>query len=112
MILAGVTFAGRDRDRVQVHAVDLRSLQNADMLEIGGGADNRPHHVAQHGIVGLDLILARPARDQLGLLVQSRVGDVRDAGQRLERGARPFLVSQIDRQKVNVSAAGQLGLAA
>ncbi len=97
---------------MQVHAVDLRSLQNADMLEIGGGADDRLHHVAQHGIVGLDLILARPARDQLGLLVQSRVGDMRDVGQRLERSAGPALVAQIDRQKINVAAAGQLGLAA
>src|SRR5262249_28985755 len=47
-----------------------------------------------------------------GLLVQSRVGDVRDVSQRLERGEGPFLVPQIDRQKLNVSAAGQLGLAA
>ncbi len=83
------------------------------MLEIGGGAHNRFHHVAEHGVVGLDVFLARPASDQLGPLVQSRVGDVSDVSQRLERGAGRFLVpQQIDGQKLNVPAAGQLGLAA
>ena len=112
VILTGITFAGRDRDRVQVHAVDLRSLQDADVLEIGGGAHDRLHHVAQHGVVGLDLFLARPASDQLGFFVQSRVGYVGDVTQRLERSASRFLVPQIDREKLNVAAAGQLGLAA
>jgi hypothetical protein len=37
---------------------------------------------------------------------------VRDVSQRLERGAGRFLVPQIDRQKLNVPAAEQLGLAA
>jgi hypothetical protein len=37
---------------------------------------------------------------------------VRDVCERLDRGAGRFLVSEIDRQKLNVSAAGQLGLAA
>ena len=41
--------------------------------------------------------------------MQSGVGDVRDVSQRFERGAGRFLVPQIDRQKLNVSAAGQLG---
>jgi hypothetical protein len=50
--------------------------------------------------------------DQLGLLVQSRVGDVSDVGQRLERGAGRFLVPQIDRQELDVQAAGQFGLTA
>ena len=35
-----------------------------------------------------------------------------DVSQQLERGAGRFLVPQIDRQKLNVPAAGQLGLAA
>jgi hypothetical protein len=38
--------------------------------------------------------------------------DVRDVGQRLECSTGLFLVPQIDRQKVDVAAAGQLGLAA
>ena len=97
---------------MQVYAVDLRSLQDTDVLEIGGGAHDWLHHVAEHGVVGLDLFLARPASDQLGLLMQSRVGDVRDVGQRLECSAGLFLVPQIDRQKVDVAAAGQLGLPA
>ena len=80
------------------------------MPEIGGGARDRFHHVAEHGVVGLDLFLARPASDQLGLLVQSGVGDVRDVSQRLERGAGRFLVPQIDRQKVNVRPLGSSGL--
>jgi hypothetical protein len=58
VIPARIAFAGRNGDRVQVHAVDLRSLQDADVLKIGGGSDDRLHHVAQHGIVGLDLVLA------------------------------------------------------
>jgi hypothetical protein len=37
---------------------------------------------------------------------------VRDVSQRLERSAGRFLVPQIDRQKLNVPAAGQLGPAA
>jgi hypothetical protein len=66
VVLTGIAFAGRDRDRVQVHAVDLRSLQDTDVLEIGCGAHDRFDHVAQHAVVGLDLFLARPASDQLG----------------------------------------------
>jgi len=37
---------------------------------------------------------------------------VRDVSQRLERGAGRFLIPQINREKLNVAAAGQLGLAA
>ena len=37
---------------------------------------------------------------------------MRDVSQRLERGAGRFLVPQIDREKLNIPAAGQLGLAA
>src|SRR5258708_1310142 len=85
VVLTGITFAGRDGDRVQVHAVDLRSLHDTDVLEIGGGVHDRFHHVAEHGVVGLDLFLARPASDQLGLLVYSPVGDVSDVRHRLER---------------------------
>ena len=36
VVLTSVTFASRDRDRVQVDAVDLRSLQDTDVLEIEG----------------------------------------------------------------------------
>jgi hypothetical protein len=39
-------------------------------------AHDRLHDVAQHSVVGLDLILARPTHDQVRLLVQSRVGDM------------------------------------
>jgi hypothetical protein len=112
VILAGITFAGWDRDRMQVHAVNLRSLQDADVLEIGGGADDRLHDVAQHRVVGIDLVFARPAGDQLRLLVQGCVGDMRDIGQRFECGASFFLVPQVNRKKVDVAAAGQLGLSA
>src|SRR5258708_38424483 len=58
VVLMRITFAGRDGDRVQVHAVDLRSLQDTDVLKIGGGAYYRFHHVAEHDVVGLDLFLA------------------------------------------------------
>jgi hypothetical protein len=37
---------------------------------------------------------------------------VRDISQRLERGAGRSLIPQIDGQKLNVPAAGELGLAA
>ena len=67
------------------------------MLEIRGRAHDRLHHVAQHRVVSLDLLLAGPASDQFGLLVYSRVGDVSDVSQRLERGASRFLVAQVDR---------------
>jgi hypothetical protein len=97
---------------MQVDAVDLRPLQDADVLEIPGAADDRLDHVAQHGNVSLDLILARPAGDQLGLFVESRIDDVRDVGQRFECGAGLFQVTQIDRQEVDVAGARQLGLAA
>ena len=67
---------------------------------------------AQDGNLLRSRVDARPAGDQLGLFVQSRVGDVRDVSQRLERGASRFLVPQLDREKLNVVAAGQLRLAA
>ena len=58
MVLSGITFAGRDGDWVQVHAVDLRSLHDTDVPEIGGGVHDRFHHIAEHGVVRLDLFLA------------------------------------------------------
>jgi hypothetical protein len=64
-----------------VNSVDLGSLQDADVLKVGGTTQDRFHHVAQHGVVGLDLIFAGPACDEFGLLMQRRVGDVRDVGQ-------------------------------
>ena len=78
MILAGITFARGNGDRVQVYAVDLCSLQDADVLKPGSGAHDRLHNVVEHRVVSLDLIVAGPASDELGLLVYSRVGDVSD----------------------------------
>jgi cyclopropane fatty-acyl-phospholipid synthase-like methyltransferase len=40
---------------VQVHAVDLRSLQDTHVLEIGGGAHDRFRYVAEHSVVGFDI---------------------------------------------------------
>src|SRR5216684_3985233 len=119
VILAGITFAGRDGDRVQVHAVDLRSLQYADVLEIGGGAHDRRHHVAQHGVVGLDLFLARPASDQLRLLVQSRLGDevverlvlveVDDLGAVLAQDGSGCLGARAQRDPFDITEPARLG---
>ena len=43
--------------------------------------------------------------------MQRRVGDVRDVGQRLERRTGRIPVLQIDRQKLDLPVAGQLGFA-
>ena len=43
--------------------------------------------------------------------MQRRVGDVRDPGQRLERGTGRIPVLQIDRQELDLPVAGQLGFA-
>lgn len=95
-----------------MHAVDLRSLQNANVLEIGSLAHDGFDHVAQHRVVGFDLLLARPSGNQFGLLVESRVRDMRDVSEPPERGTDISLVSQIDRQEIYAAAAEELRLAA
>ena len=90
---------------MKVHTVDFCSLQDTDVLEIGGLAHDRFHHVVKHGVVALNLFFARPASHQLRLFVQGGIGNVRDVRQPLERNPGRLLVPEIDRQKLDVAAA-------
>ncbi len=96
VVLAGIAFAGQERDRVQMDAIDFGALENADVPEMRRPMHDRLHDVMEHGIVRLDVVLAGPASDQLRFFVDSRIGNMRDIRQRLERSPRGFFVTQID----------------
>lgn len=106
-----ITFAGRDRDWVQVHPVVLRPLQNADVLERLGMGDDRLDHIAQHGVVGVPVTPVRPASDQVRLLMQCGVGDMCNVREGFEGGRGRCSITQINLQESHFPAAGELRFA-
>jgi hypothetical protein len=72
-----IAFATGIRHRSQMCTVRLRALQQRHVLE-RGHVHERVEQVLEHRLVGGDLLRIAPTGDQLGLLVQRRVRDVRD----------------------------------
>ena len=69
-----------------MHAIGLGALQQGDVAQRRRGALDRAEKVAQHQVVGADLLVFLPARDQARPLVERGIDQVGDAG---ELGAEP-----------------------
>ena len=78
------------------------------MLESVVGRQRR-QQVAQHGEVGLHLVLLGPAGDQARLLVDGGVDDVADGPEATVGGAAGHLVLQVHRQVRERPATEDLG---
>jgi hypothetical protein len=96
---------------VQVHAVGLGALQQADVLQACRRRRQRLHQVAQHLQVGVHLLALAPARYQPGELVDGRVDDVGDVAEPLGRTAAGLRVAQVEVDVAPVALPAHLGLA-
>jgi hypothetical protein len=66
----------------------------------------------QHRIVGLDLGPVRPTADQIiGVLIDRRIRNVRDVGERGQRMGGGFLIAQIHRDEPKLSPTRQVRFA-
>ena len=59
-----------------MNAVGLGTLQQGHMPERGCGRLERRHQVAQHAVVGVDLVLIAPAIDQARRFIKRGVDEV------------------------------------
>ncbi len=84
--------------RADVDAVGLGALQQRHVPQLRGGGKQRPHQVAQHAVVGADLLIVAPALDQSGQFEQSRVDQVSDIAQRVRRLPTGSGVCQVKRK--------------
>ena len=73
-----------------MHAIGLGALQQGDMAERRRDLFEGVEQVPQHRVVGADLLVFLPARDQLRPLVERGVDEMGDAGEfGRDRGAGP-----------------------
>ena len=108
VVVAGSTLSGRDRDGVQVGAVGLGALQEADVAHVAPLA-HRVEHVAQHGQVGVHLATVGPARHEAGLLAHGGVDDVGDGAHLGHRRATRHPVGEVDGQVADSAVRVELG---
>ena len=113
-------LARRHGERANVDAVGLRALQQRDMAERRCDRFERRHQIAQHQIVGSDLVRIAPAVDQVRRFIERGIDEMgcilqRSCGLRALRR-----IGQVDRyvagameiarlaarQRYNVAAAG------
>jgi hypothetical protein len=71
-------LAGGNAHRPHMDPVGFRALQQGNVPELFGGPFQGIEEVAQHPIVGIDLLRLLPSGDKPGTLVQGRKDDVRD----------------------------------
>src|SRR5437868_7460831 len=74
-------FARRDRKRADMYAIGLGALQQRHMAQILRVSFERVQQVAEHALVGLDLLAFPPAGNQSATFVQSGIYQVRNVGQ-------------------------------
>ena len=98
-------FARRHRQRSNVHAIGLGTLQQRHMPQRRRLRLENRHQVAQHGIVGADLAWIAPAVDQARRLVERGVDEMGRAPQLRRRVPALGGIGQIDR---NVTGAVEL----
>ena len=90
-------LARRHRERADVNAIGLGALQQCDMPELRRGRFERGHQIAQHQIVGADLVLIAPAVDQIRCLIERGINQVGGALQ-FGGGAQALRrIGQVDR---------------
>ena len=97
VLIARETLSCRHGHGVHVHAVRLRALQEAHVLQPLGRLRQRVHQVLEHRQIRVHLIALLPARDEARLLVDRGVDDVGDVGQLAERLLARVCVAQIHR---------------
>ena len=96
---------------MQMNTVGFGSLQQAHVAEALAPPGQWLHEIAEHGQVGVHLVALGPTGDQPRLLIDSRIDDVRDVGQRFERLATSLLIPQVDRKVSKCTLAVDLGRA-
>src|SRR5205085_1251084 len=69
------------RKRTDMYAVGLSALQQRHVAQILRVPFERVEQVAEHALVGLDLLAFPPAGNQSGTFVQSGVYQMRNVGQ-------------------------------
>ncbi len=74
-------LARRHRERPDMDAIGLRALQQRDVLQVRRDRLERAHQIAQHVVVDAHLLVVTPAVHQIGLFIESSVGQMRGAPQ-------------------------------
>ena len=69
-------FPRRHLERADMDAIGLGALQQRDMPELRRGRLERRHQVAQHRVIGVDLVLIAPAIDQIRRLIERGVDEM------------------------------------
>ena len=92
-------------------AIGFGALQQRHMPKAGGDPKQRPQQVAQHPVVGGDLLVVAPAFDQAGQLKQCRVNNMRHVPHRGGGSLAGGGIGQVQREmasgKSRWAAAGQ-----
>ena len=96
--IASLIFACWNSYRMQMHAISLGSLKQADMLQAVACDCQRGEQIAQHGQIGLHLVRLAPAPDQSWLLEKGGIDDVCDLTDRGDGLGTGLRVGEIDTQ--------------
>ena len=81
-----------------MHAVGLGALQQRHVAQLRRGGLQRTEQIAQHQVVGPDLLVFPPARDQPRPLVKGGVDEVSDAGEVGREGGTSGGIGEIEGQ--------------
>ncbi len=90
---------GNTNRHAEVGAVGLGALEQCHVLEARQGVER----AFEHAPVALDLVRIEPAPDQLWLLVERRIDEVRRVAMIFEFGTRPPRVPQVNRQRASAA---------
>ena len=90
-------FPRRHRQRSNMHAIGLGTLQQRHMPQRWRHRLENRHQVAQHGVIGADLVWIAPAIDQVRRLIERGVDEVGRALQLRRRVLALGGIGQIDR---------------
>ena len=96
--IASLIFACWNSYRMQMHAISLGALKQADMLQAVACSRQRGEQIAQHGQIGLHLVRLAPALDQSWFLEKGGIDDVSDLTDRGDGIGTGLRVGEIDTQ--------------
>ena len=91
-------LACRHRERTDMHAVGLGALQQGHVAEPRGDLFEGAEQVPQHRLVGPDLLVFLPARDQPRPLVECGIDEMGDAGEPGRESGAGIGVGEIERR--------------
>ena len=95
-------FARRHDERTDVNAIGLGALQQRDVPKLRRGRLERGHQVAQHQIVGADLVRIAPAVDQVRRFIERGIDEV---GGALQFGGDAHALRRVGQVDRNVAGA-------